>query len=107
MLKVYGACPRDQHLSGSKVSKIRSREELSGIAVTTEASTDPTGSSGAGMVLQFPALSQGKLTLLPSAATAGYCPWVRQLPWAEDHSWRGTPLRAVSSRQQQSPQLGH
>ena len=75
--------------------------------LTAVASADPPGSSGVGIVLQFPALSQEELALLPSAAAAtGQGTWVRQLPWAEDRSWRRTPLRAVSRQNQQCPGLG-
>ena len=173
--KVYWACPRDQHLSGSKGSETGSREELNGFPgrsdgqgstcnggdlgsipglgrspgegngyplqcsglensmdctvhrvaksqtwlsdfhfyfhVTAEALADPPGSSGAGTVLRFPALCQEELALPPSAAAAtGQGTWVRQrcprAPWPEDHSWRGTPPRAVSRQNQQCPELG-
>ena len=76
--------------------------------VTAEASADPPGSSGAGTVLQCPALSQEELALLPSAAAAaGQDTWVRQLPWAEDRPWSGTLLRPVSRQDQQCPGLGN
>lgn len=74
MQQVCWACPEDPHLSKGKRSKSSSREELNCNAVITEASTDPIGSSGAGMTFQITLLESRGAGLTALCSNSGGLP---------------------------------